>query len=312
MVKPINGTRHDDTLYIYGEGRGNGRAGNDTLFGDDARNHLDGGVGNDSLFGGGGNDFLAAGQGDDVLHGGAGDDLMWGGAGSDSFTFEGLRDTARGQEGRDVFYYSAQPGEAVEASHVFDGGADRDAVVVNLDHTTVDGSPAMLKVYVGSDGNASLGAVDYPDQSQWVNIGDTKGVEEFWVSGDTRMIYHGGALDATVVGGAREDRFVSGSGNESFHVGAPDDLAFDMVVFDFTNVGDAPSHDRVYGFNPAQDEFGYKQGYEYDPTAHVVQVEDYTTGSTFFHAYSQGEHVGTTEFVGTLGIKPAVEYGDFL
>lgn len=70
----------------------------DLIWGDNAGNQLEGGIGEDCLFGGGGADTLTGGwgkdvlfgdEGDDVLDGGVGADLLEGGAGSDRFIHTG-------------------------------------------------------------------------------------------------------------------------------------------------------------------------------------------------------------------------------
>ncbi len=60
-----------------------GGDGNDTIFGNELDNNLDGGLGHDAVFGG---------SGDDVLIGGAGDDLLNGGVGTDKADY--LTDTS--------------------------------------------------------------------------------------------------------------------------------------------------------------------------------------------------------------------------
>ncbi len=72
-----------------------GGSGNDTLFGNDLANRLEGGVGSDALIGGlgddvlvgeGGEDWLVGGDGNDRLIGGVNDvDVLTGGAGADTF-----------------------------------------------------------------------------------------------------------------------------------------------------------------------------------------------------------------------------------
>lgn len=70
----------------------------DLIWGDNANNQLDGGIGDDCLFGGGGADILTGGwgkdvlfgdEGEDVLDGGVGADLLEGGAGGDLFNHTG-------------------------------------------------------------------------------------------------------------------------------------------------------------------------------------------------------------------------------
>jgi len=74
-----------------------GGSGNDTIYGNVAKNLLQGGHGDDTLYGlnrsdvlqgGEGSDILSGGKGADRLDGGYGNDIMTGGLGSDVFCFE--------------------------------------------------------------------------------------------------------------------------------------------------------------------------------------------------------------------------------
>lgn len=87
-----------------------GLAGNDTLFGTNFADHLDGGIGNDSqrggagadtLLGGDGNDSLDGGDDADVLNGQVGNDTLLGGAGNDTVTGELGNDSVVGGDGTD-------------------------------------------------------------------------------------------------------------------------------------------------------------------------------------------------------------------
>jgi Ca2+-binding RTX toxin-like protein len=80
----------------------------DGLAGEDGDDRLVGEAGDDLLYGGAGQDDLAGGEGNDLLDGGSGADAMAGGAGDDLFYF----------------------GAALSAGDVADGGAGRDAVVL--------------------------------------------------------------------------------------------------------------------------------------------------------------------------------------
>jgi Ca2+-binding RTX toxin-like protein len=64
-----------------------------TLFGDNLANRLDGAAGNDTLFGLAGNDTLIGGVGNDKLDGGADVDLMIGGAGNDFYFVDNAADS---------------------------------------------------------------------------------------------------------------------------------------------------------------------------------------------------------------------------
>jgi Ca2+-binding RTX toxin-like protein len=60
---------------------------NDSLWGSDSANKIQGAGGNDKLWGHDGNDRMYGGDGDDYLNGGNGDDLLYGGTGADHFRF---------------------------------------------------------------------------------------------------------------------------------------------------------------------------------------------------------------------------------
>ncbi len=78
-----------------------GSALDDDIRGDDRRNAIWGGPGNDSLAGGGGADLLQGGPGDDIVLGGAGNDLLRGGPGDDAVYGQGQSDRVYGDGGAD-------------------------------------------------------------------------------------------------------------------------------------------------------------------------------------------------------------------
>ena len=82
-------TGFDDILRLAGSTihRGNGDAGNDSLFGGTGADSLSGGADDDSLSGGFGVDVLDGGDGNDRLLGGAGADSFIGGAGEDAAVY---------------------------------------------------------------------------------------------------------------------------------------------------------------------------------------------------------------------------------
>lgn len=88
-----------------------GGAGHDTLDGGDGNDTLEGGTGNDMLYGGAGNDLLAGGDGDDWLDGGTGNDTLSGGTGNDTLT---------GGDGNDRFIYT--PGDGHDTITDFNFG----------------------------------------------------------------------------------------------------------------------------------------------------------------------------------------------
>jgi trimeric autotransporter adhesin len=94
----IHGGAGDDTIHVvnsYYPEPVTGDDGNDTIFGSDNADHLDGGAGNDTIDGGTGDDVLSGGLGNDTLTGGDGNDVLTGGAGDDFLT---------GGDGSDQFF----------------------------------------------------------------------------------------------------------------------------------------------------------------------------------------------------------------
>ena len=82
--------------------------GNDTLTGNSAANHIDGGFGNDTINGLGGDDFLEGFGGKDTLNGGDGDDKLLASAGGD---------TLNGGAGLDIVSYQGVSGARRSPSH---------------------------------------------------------------------------------------------------------------------------------------------------------------------------------------------------
>ncbi len=66
-----------------------GNEGRDSLYGGDGDDDMDGGGDDDLLKGGDGRDTLWGGKGNDTLDGGDGDDFLWGNNGNDTFIFSG-------------------------------------------------------------------------------------------------------------------------------------------------------------------------------------------------------------------------------
>jgi Ca2+-binding RTX toxin-like protein len=78
----------DNTFILFG--------GNDSAFGGDQQDFMNGGSGNDNLGGGAGNDTLI---------GSGGSDSMTGGSGADIFQYFGLEDSPVGVDKRDVIFF---------------------------------------------------------------------------------------------------------------------------------------------------------------------------------------------------------------
>lgn len=97
---------------------------NDTLFGTDAAETLNGGGGNDTIYGNGGADTLIGGIGSDKIYGGSHADHISGGNGNDKIYGNGGLDTLVGGSGSDTIYGGSQ-------SDTILGGAGNDVVYAN-------------------------------------------------------------------------------------------------------------------------------------------------------------------------------------
>jgi Ca2+-binding RTX toxin-like protein len=93
----------DDSLY-GGDGNDtlNGLGGNDSLLGETGNDLLNGGNGNDLVYGGDGNDTVNGDGGNDTLYGGLGANVLNGGAGNDRFRLSSGSNTVNGGDGIDV------------------------------------------------------------------------------------------------------------------------------------------------------------------------------------------------------------------
>lgn len=96
-LRYVNGTESSDVLYGYqandviesglGDDYLYGRTGADVLNGGEGNDHIDGGADDDVVSGNSGDDTLYGGAGNDVITGGTGDDFLRGHAGSDEYRF---------------------------------------------------------------------------------------------------------------------------------------------------------------------------------------------------------------------------------
>ncbi|MCL1475273.1 calcium-binding protein [Argonema antarcticum] len=89
----------DGNDYLFGDN------GDDILFGGNNDDYLDGSNGNDYLFGEADNDYLYGGNGFDYLNGGDGDDLLSGDADDDIIYGQAGNDILTGGSGYDRFFY---------------------------------------------------------------------------------------------------------------------------------------------------------------------------------------------------------------
>jgi Ca2+-binding RTX toxin-like protein len=131
-----------------------GSSGGDQIRGDDARNVLDGGAGNDRLYGRGGDDVLIGGAGDDVLDGGAGADILYGGSGKDVFVFTSAQEIGglNGRAGDRIMDF--EKGDRIDLSRLDANlGTAADDRFIFLGEAGFSGQAGQLRVYEATAGN---------------------------------------------------------------------------------------------------------------------------------------------------------------
>ncbi len=165
-----------------------GLAGNDTLFGTNLADRLEGGVGNDSQRGGLGSDTLIGGDGNDSLDGGDGGDSLNGGLGNDTLL----------------------------------GGADADFLTGDLGNDSLDGGGGADRLIEAGNGNFVLSA------AKLTGLGTDllAGLEQASLSGgigNNSLTVNGFSGTVTLLGGDGNDTLVGGSGNEVLSGQAGDD-----------------------------------------------------------------------------------------
>ena len=140
----------DDIL--YGQGHIDalyGGADNDRVYGGAEADVLDGGTGNDELYGGTGTDLLAGGNGDDDLYGGDGKDRLFGGSGNDDLY---------GGKGADKFvFWTAIIG--TDTIHDFEDGTDK----LEFRKSIPTFADVEIEVKENDDGHAVVTVSDYED-----------------------------------------------------------------------------------------------------------------------------------------------------
>jgi len=206
--------------------------GNDTVFGSDAVDFMDGFDGNDTVYGYAGADSLYGAYGNDWVDGGDGNDLIgestdsggndtyYGGNGGDTIIDVFGVNYLRGDSGNDLMV----GGNAFDDMHgnmgndTLYGYDGEDWVVGGKDNDLLYGESAFDIVY----GNMGNDTVDGGDGNDWVR---------------------GGQGDDTVIGGAGDDWIWGDKGNDTLSGGAGADVFHSLA---------GAGIDRIVDFNYAQ------------------------------------------------------------
>lgn len=189
------GNELDNTIF-GNDGANNldGRAGDDSLFGFGGDDELVGGTGDDRLFGRSGNDVLFGGVGADEVDGGSGDDTLHGGAGDDELDGGDGADAMHGGAGDDLYEVDNAGDVTVEL-----GGDGHDTVHASIDHA-LGGQVEDLFLFTGQDLHGRGNALD---NGLFGNSGDNR-LEG--LAGDDLL--DGNSGSDTLVGGLGNDRYV--------------------------------------------------------------------------------------------------------
>ena len=146
----------DDTVY-GGGGNDNikGEAGDDLLVGGAGNDSLRGGSDHDELQGGEGNDVLRGDSGQDVLSGGSGNDNLKGGTGHDTLMGDDGNDKLKGEDGEDILAGgSGSDSLNAGSGHDFIYAGDRDTNQMDdVDKDTIVAGHGEDHIYLGGGGD---------------------------------------------------------------------------------------------------------------------------------------------------------------
>jgi Ca2+-binding RTX toxin-like protein len=126
------------------------------IFGNEGKDTIDAGGGNDYIEGNQGDDSIIAGQGNDLVYGGKENDIIWGDE-NDPFATIGGNDTLYGNEGNDTI--NGELGNDLiwggQGNDVINGGAGSDTIYGNEDNDNINGG-AGSDFLQGGKGNDTI------------------------------------------------------------------------------------------------------------------------------------------------------------
>ena len=222
---------NNNTAYTFAVSAG---AGNDSLFGGEGADILNGDVGNDLIHGRGGNDTLNGGQGADYIVGFAGDDVISGNEDNDTLLGSAGSDIINGNDGNDSIRGNG-------GFDTIDGGDGED---------TLRGDGSGDKIYGGAGRDLIEGGGGNDD----IFGGDGNDIisggagEDYIVGGDGNDAISGGTENDRIIGNAGRDLLLGESGNDTLIGGAHEDLLVGGFGADFLR-GNGSSRDTLVGEN---------------------------------------------------------------
>jgi Ca2+-binding RTX toxin-like protein len=280
---------------------GNGLANHLTYTGvDDAR--IEGLGGDDTIFGDEGDDTLNGGDGNDSIIGDFGDDTLRGGAGVD---------TLSGHEGDDSYFVTAGDFATEGAS---DDGSDIDTVFSPVSWTL---GPDFENLTFSTDGAAGNIAGVEGIGNERNNALDGRIVDRVRLEGragnDSLL---GGAAADTLLGGTGNDVLSGGGGADSFTFAeAPGSANADRIT-DFTSGADKLALDDAFhagigapgNFSAGDERFFAGAGATGGQDASDRVIYDTTAGAVYFDA--DGNGAGAAQLIATLQASPAIAATD--
>nr|WP_071102575.1 M10 family metallopeptidase C-terminal domain-containing protein [Moorena producens] len=201
---------------------GIGGSGNDTIYGNNVANVLQGGEGNDYLSGGSGNDFLSGGTGSDRIYGGSGNDNLYGSSGNDTLSGSSGNDLLSGSSGNDYLHGGT-------GSDRMYGGSGNDRYVVDTigDRVVEYTNQGIDRVYASI--TYQLGAH----------------LENLTLTGTSSINGYGNDFNNVINGNSASNYISGGRGNDTVNGSSGNDLLSGSSGNDYLDGG--TGSDRMYG-----------------------------------------------------------------
>jgi Ca2+-binding RTX toxin-like protein len=209
-------------------------AGNDSLFGGEGADVLNGDAGNDLIHGRGGNDTISGGLGADYVVGFAGDDVISGDEDNDTLLGSAGLDLIYGNDGNDSIRGNG-------GFDTIDGGDGEDTLRGDGSGDDIYGG-AGRDLIEGGGGNDDIFGGDGND----IISGGTG--EDYILGGSGNDAISGGAENDRIIGNAGRDLLLGEDGNDTLIGGAHQDLLVGGVGADFLR-GNGSRNDTLVGEN---------------------------------------------------------------
>ena len=136
-------------IAVEGEAKLRGGEGDNTFLGDDKRQDVNLGAGDDYLSGGGGDDTIGSSGGDDTILGGGDDDFVFGGIGNDTVDGGADNDHVGDALGNDVLLGGAGNDtiRSFDGGDIIDGGSGNDVIYGGYGADDISGGAGADKLY---------------------------------------------------------------------------------------------------------------------------------------------------------------------